>query len=364
MITLRPRKINFPGIAGRILIKKAGESIITSMFPVENRLFLAPMAGYSDPVFRMVCREFGCDVTLSEMVHCSQLVRRHRGSIALLARSAGDAPLGVQFYGSDPEAFRQAAEYVQATGAGEFIDINCGCPVRKIMRRGEGSALLKDPGRIGRIVASVKKGVSLPVSVKIRLGLSTEQRNYLEVCREAEQNGADMIVVHARDLKQLFAGPPDLEAVAEIKRAVRVPVVANGGVTDHRTFSAMKSTGCDAVMIGRAALSRPWVFAAIRAAESGRNFVFGLEEGLSLFRRHAGFLMERLGERQGLRAYLAFSMNYMKAVMEDSGAPLDKSYLRRYHGISDRAAFEGFTESLGEYCAKASGRAAAKADGQ
>ena len=326
------------------------------MFQVTNKLMLAPLAGYSDAVFRMICRKFGCDVTVSEMVHCSQLVRRQKGSLSLLERSDDDRPMGVQFYGRDPDEFRQAAEYVGEAGAGEFIDINCGCPVRKIMRRGEGAALMKEPEQIGRIVASVKKGVSLPVSVKIRLGLSSEDRNYPEVCRQAEENGADMIVVHARDLEQLFAGPPDLESVAEIKRTVRVPVVANGGVVDFASYTAMKSTGCDAVMIGRAALSRPWIFAAIRAAESGKPFVFSLEDGLDLFRGHADLLMEERGERRGLRSFLAFSMNYMKAIMEDAGVPVEKSFLRRFHGVTDRPAFEGFIEGLENYCRKATGR--------
>jgi len=320
------------------------------MFPVKDMLFLAPMAGYSNADFRMICREFGCDVTVSEMVNCVRLLKGHKGTDGLLHREDGDRPFGIQLYGSDPDAFRRAAELILWKGAAEFIDVNCGCPVRKVMRRGEGAALMKAPGLIGRIVAEVKKTAPPVLSVKIRLGQSRDERNFLEVCRLAEENGADMIIVHGRELDRLFSGPPDLDALSEIKRSVRIPVVANGGVVDFDSYRQLKSTGCDAVMIGRAALFKPWIFSEIKAGREGKRFEFSLSDRLSLFRRHANTLVSKLGGRQGLKTFRAFSMGYMKEFMTASGRAVDSSFLRRFHNVGDLSAFEEFTRTLAEYC--------------
>ena len=244
-------------------------------FQSETPLFLAPMAGYTDRAARLICRKYGADFTESEMVSARALVYQDRKSAPLARLLFDELPGAVQLFGSDPAIIAEAAKIVASGTAGGVpptaIDLNFGCPVRKIVSNGEGSALMRDPNKIGRIVSAVVKAVDLPVTVKIRAGWDASEKNAAECARAAESAGCAAIFLHARTRSQFYSGAADLSVIREVKRAVSVPVVGNGDVVDAKSALRMlNETGCDGLMVGRAAVGRPFVFREIRAAIDGK----------------------------------------------------------------------------------------------
>ncbi|MBR6782387.1 MAG: tRNA dihydrouridine synthase DusB [Clostridia bacterium] len=252
-------------------------------------LALAPLAGVSDRAFRRVCRARGADFTVSEMVSAKALCYEQRkktagersvsGQLASVMRD--ELPMAVQIFGSEPDFMAEAARMIQANEyigcmsevAPSAIDINMGCPVKKVTGNGEGSALLKNPKLIGEIVSAVVKAVSIPVTVKIRTGWDSTSVNALEVARIIEAAGASMITVHARTREQMYEPGVDRSVIAAVKRAVSIPVLGNGDIyTAADALSMMAETGCDGVMIARGAMGNPWVFSEICAALDGRDY--------------------------------------------------------------------------------------------
>ena len=243
-------------------------------FSRETPLFLAPMAGYTDRAARLICRRFGADFVESEMVSARALVYQDRKSAPLARLLSDELPGAVQLFGSDPAIIAEAAKIVAAGTAGGVvptaIDLNFGCPVRKIVSNGEGSALMRTPKKIGEIVSAVVRATPLPVTVKIRAGWDANEKNAAECARAAEAAGCAAVFLHARTRSQFYSGSADLEVIAEVKRAVRVPVVGNGDIADAKSALRMlRETGCDGLMIGRAAVGCPFVFREIRAALNG-----------------------------------------------------------------------------------------------
>ncbi|MBO7171044.1 MAG: tRNA dihydrouridine synthase DusB, partial [Clostridia bacterium] len=240
-------------------------------------LFLAPLAGYTDTAMRRVCREYGAEYTVSEMVSAKALCY-HDKKTPLLARvEACDLPSAVQIFGSEPDSMAEAAKMVAEGMAGgvppSAIDINMGCPVKKIVSAGDGSALMKDPDLVFRIVSSVSAAVTLPVTVKIRAGWDEGHKNAVEVARAAEAGGAALVAVHGRTKSQMYSGKADLAIIADVKKALQIPVVGNGDIASATDALRMKEeTGCDGVMIGRGAVGNPFLFAEIRAALDGVEY--------------------------------------------------------------------------------------------
>ena len=233
------------------------------------------MAGYTDRAARLICRKYGADFTESEMVSARALVYQDRKSAPLARLLFDELPGAVQLFGSDPAIIAEAAKMVSSGTAGGVpptaIDLNFGCPVRKIVSNGEGSALMRDPNKIGRIVSAVVKATDLPVTVKIRAGWDASEKNAAECARAAESAGCAAIFLHARTRSQFYSGAADLSVIREVKRAVSVPVVGNGDVVDAKSALRMlNETGCDGLMVGRAAVGRPFVFREIRAAIDGK----------------------------------------------------------------------------------------------
>ncbi len=239
---------------------------------IRNRVLAAPLCGASKVPFRMLARRYGADIAYTEMVKAYPLVRGG-GSLArtleLLQTAAEDSPCGPQICGADESIMAEAARKLEQLGF-PLVDINMGCPVPKVVREGAGSALMKDPAKVERIVAACAKAVSVPVTVKIRAGWSGRAIEGLDVARAAEQGGAKLISIHARRREQFHSGAIDLAAISAVKQAVSIPVVGNGSVTDAATaVTMMRESGCDAVMIGRAAFGRPWVFREVAHAIAG-----------------------------------------------------------------------------------------------
>ena len=227
---------------------------------IKNNLFLAQMAGVSDLPFRLICRRYGAGLTYSEMVSAKAL---HYGDekTKRLVRHDGESPFAVQIFGNEPQIIAEAARYVVNEGA-DIVDINMGCPAPKIVNNSDGSALMKDPVLCGEIVAAAVKAVSCPVTVKIRLGWSGN--NALEVARILEENGAAAVCVHGRTREQQYAGRADWNAIAQVKCALTIPVIANGDVYSREDFERiLEITGCDAVMVGRGTMGNPWIFSEI-----------------------------------------------------------------------------------------------------
>ena len=232
-------------------------------------LYLAPMAGITDQVFRRLCFANGCDGATTEMVSAQGFLTAPKDRNAyrfLLARYPDEGPLSVQIFGSEPAYLSQAAERLTDLGAFTGIDINMGCPAQKVVGGQSGSALMKDTPLAARIVEAVKKATYLPVSVKMRLGWDEEHKNAVDFARALEAAGADLLTVHGRTRAQQYAGRADWEAIARVKQAVRIPVIANGDIADGESAKrALAVTGCDGLAIGRGALGNPWIFNEIKA---------------------------------------------------------------------------------------------------
>jgi tRNA-dihydrouridine synthase B len=237
---------------------------------IEPPVIMAPMCGCTDLSFRRILRGFGCALAFTEMVKDRAVISGNRKTDELLATEEGDRPLGAQLAGRDPALLAEAARRLEQRGA-SVIDLNAGCPVPKVVRDGCGSALLRDPALVGRIVERMAAAVQVPVTVKMRTGFeSGDEGRFLEIARLAESAGAAALTVHGRSRDQGFAGEANLEAIRRVKALVRIPVIGNGNLRRGPDAARMmRETGCDGVMVARGALGNPWIFREIRAALAG-----------------------------------------------------------------------------------------------
>ncbi|MBC8206596.1 MAG: tRNA dihydrouridine synthase DusB [Kiritimatiellales bacterium] len=238
---------------------------VTIDFPV----VLAPMAGYTDAAFRSICKEQGAGACYTEVTSAEGIRRDSKKTFQLLSVSEMDHPIAGHIFGKSVEAMVEAAQYVEQLGFFDWIDLNCGCPVKKVVKRGAGAALMKEPDEIGNIVRAVKKAVSLPVTVKTRIGFSPAFADHLTIAKIVEDAGADMIAVHGRLACNFHKGDADWEKLGEIKQALKIPVIGNGGVFAPEDATEMvRVSGVDGVMIGRGAVGNPWLFDQIKTPAS------------------------------------------------------------------------------------------------
>ena len=240
---------------------------------IDYPVVLAPMAGYTDSAMRTLCMEQGAGAVYTELTSAEGIRRDSEKTFQVLEAAKGEHPIAGHIFGRDPRAMAEAAKYVEQAGVFDWIDLNCGCPVKKVVSRGAGAALLKDLSLMGEIISAVKKSVSLPVSVKTRIGFNNNFADHLEIAKVVEESGADMVAVHARLAKNFHGGDPDWEALGEMKRALKIPVIGNGGVFEPADAERMvKIAGVDGVMIGRGAIGNPWIFKQIRDLSSRTGF--------------------------------------------------------------------------------------------
>jgi len=268
-----------------------------------NRTALAPMAGVTDQPFRQLCKRLGAGYVVSEMVSCRPDLRRSRKTLQRSDHRGESNPIAVQIVGTEPGMMAEAANYNVSHGA-QIIDINMGCPAKKVCNKLAGSALLADPELVGRILRSVVAAVEVPVTLKIRTGQDDSDRNGLTIARLAEQSGIQALAVHGRTRRQMYKGDAEYDTIRAIKRAVSIPVIANGDInTPDKARQVLDYTGADAVMIGRAAHGRPWIFREI-------NYYLGSgkllappenEEIASIMLDHVRRLHEFYGEYSGIR---------------------------------------------------------------
>ena len=285
----------------------------------KNGIALAPMAGFSDRAMRVVCHELGAEYSVTEMVSAKAVVYKDKKTHLLSRIMADEGPVGLQIFGSEPSVMAEAAGVLESGEDGcvppVMIDINMGCPVPKIFSNGEGSALMKDPTLIHDIVRSVKSAISIPLGVKMRLGVDRTNINVVECALAAESAGADLITVHGRTRVEMYMGEADYSEIKKVKNALHIPVIANGDVTDYESYLRIKrETGADGVMIGRGAVVNPFIFYEIRERLAGGEYIPpSLDMRRDIALRQLSIAIEEKGEGVAVREARKQIAQYFKS---------------------------------------------------
>lgn len=276
--------------------------------PVYGDVILSPMAGFSDLPYRLICREYGSAMSYTEFISADGILHQNDRTRQMLAFHPSESPMVFQIFGNSPEILEEAARRIEPLGP-DIIDVNMGCSVKKVSGKGSGAALLKEPAKIGRIFKRLTQTLAVPVTGKIRLGWDEESLNYLEVARVMEDNGASLIAVHGRTKAQAYHGVARWDPIAEIKQAVSIPVIGNGDVSTVADIARMKQhTGCDAVMIARAAIGNPWIF----KRKDIEQVTF--EEKAQLIYRHLDLMLDFYGQERGLVMFRKHVVKYVRGL--------------------------------------------------
>ena len=284
----------------------------------KNNIFLAPMAGVTTPAFRTICLEKQAGLVYAEMVSDKGLCYENNKTLEMLDVWENEHPIAMQIFGSTVETMVKAAKMVDQNSKADIIDINMGCPVQKVVKAGSGSELLKDPNKIYDIVSAIVENVKKPVTVKIRLGWDHNSINCVEVAKLIEKAGAKAIAVHGRTRSDMYNGTSNLDYIKQVKEAVKIPIIGNGDIKDIESAKKMfEYTGCDAIMIGRAACGNPWLFSKLNAYFSKGIIIDNptKEEIISLMLEHARRLVTLKGEYVALVEMRTHAAWYLKQLI-------------------------------------------------
>lgn len=296
------------------------EKVRIGSYQLKNRILLAPMAGITDQPFRKLCAAYGAGLTFSEMMSANPQVWHTEKSRLRLAHHQAAGINAVQIAGSNPKEIAKAAQINVDYGA-EIIDINMGCPAKKVNRKMAGSALLQYPDLVRQILEHVVNAVSVPVTLKIRTGWNKEHRNCVEIAKIAEQSGIQALTIHGRTRECLFEGNAEYDNIKVVKRQVSIPVIANGDITSaEKAKSVLEYTGADAVMIGRGALGNPWLFKSVESLVETGSIVFepSLDEKCGVILQHIQSLHQFYGEEKGYRIARKHVAWYLQGIQPSS----------------------------------------------
>ena len=253
---------------------------------LESNIVFAPIAGFSEVGFRHMCAKYGAGLTYTELVSAKGLCYGNKGTQELLAREDFSSPCAVQLFGNDPEFMYKAAKDERLSKF-EIVDINMGCPVKKVFNNGDGSALMKNPDLITEIVQAVKEGAKRPVTVKMRAGVESGKPVAVECALAAQKGGASAVCVHPRYREQFYSGEADHSITKAVKEALDIPVIANGDITDLRSLAGVRDlTGADGFMIGRGALGRPWIFSELNGGNGAHDVKADIYEHIAVLRKY------------------------------------------------------------------------------
>ncbi|SYZ73901.1 tRNA-dihydrouridine synthase B [Candidatus Zixiibacteriota bacterium] len=304
---------------------------------IGGTLFLAPLAGISNRPFRLLARKYGADFCYTEMISSDAIIQNQRRTIGMVDIRDDEHPVGVQLFGSSPENLARAAKMAVALGA-DLLDINLGCPVKKVVKKNGGAALMKDFALTAEIMTAAAESVPVPVTIKMRTGWAADEDTYLEIARTAQASGIAAITLHPRSRSAGLSGKSDWSKIAALKKEVTIPVIGNGDIRSPQDARAMlDQTGCDAIMIGRAAMANPYIFMQIKTYLIQNEILpdMGPKEKSMMALEHARLMIEQFGEGPGairMRKHLAW---YSKGFL--GGAEL-RSQLNRINSLSDICA--------------------------
>lgn len=299
-----------------------------------NKIGLAPMAGPGDSAFRRICKEWGADYTVSEMISSKALRFGAEKTEALARYSADETPILIQLFGRDPEAMESAAAFIYERYQPAGIDLNMGCPAPKIFNNGDGSALLSEPLLAENLVRAAIRGCNCPVSVKMRVGIDAIDPNITDFAKRIEDAGASFITVHGRTREQFYSGKANYSVIREIKESVSIPVVANGDVVDPDSAKLiLEQTGADGIALARGALGAPYVFTQIKEGIAGREpQVFSLEKRFEICLKHLKYAVEDKGEERACVEFRKHMLWYLKGIV---GASQYKVEAGKISSVSD-----------------------------
>ena len=273
-------------------------------FTFDDPVFLAPMAGVTDTAYRVIAHDMGCPLAFAEMVSSQGIHYRNEHTMKMLRTEAGERPIAMQIFAKSAAMAAEAAAYIEEIGTADILDFNMGCPAPKVVKNGEGSALMREPKKAEEILIAIRRATKLPFTVKMRLGWDDASRNAVEIARMAEAVGVDAVAVHGRTREQFYSGNADYAAIAEVKRAVNIPVIVSGDIRRPADLArALDITGADAVMIGRGAQGNPWIFPRlIHWLHTGEELPPPtLIERARVILRHLDLLVGYKGEYVGIR---------------------------------------------------------------